>query len=51
MVRIQTNGHYTDKEEKRQRRRNKMLSTLASHILKKLNGKAGNEREKLPTKT
>jgi hypothetical protein len=39
------------RKKKRQRRRNKMLSTLVSHILKKLNGKAGNEREKLPTKT
>jgi hypothetical protein len=47
MVRIQTKGHCTDKEEKWQRRRNKTLSTLVSHILKKLNRKAENEEGKL----
>jgi len=46
MVRIQTNGHCTHKEEKRQRRRNKTLSTLVSHIKKKLKGKAENEKGK-----
>jgi len=50
MVRIQTNGHCTHKEEKRQRRRrNKMFSTLVSHISKKLNRKAENKKGKLST--
>jgi len=50
MVRIQTKGHCTDKEEKIQRNK-KTLSTLVSHILKKINRKAENEKGKLSTKT